>query len=165
MKHLLLTVPLVLSACAIPLPFGRNAEPQVPVIVRAADSETIRPVGRPVRGVAPIGTSGARDAASLDRTSAAERQAALAPPPARTTILGETLASLGSPAEQGFWLRTGLVQSAQAGRVSLPNGRSVAVELRPSGQPAGSGSQLSLAAFRALEVPLTQLVTLRVQAE
>ncbi|MFN4058726.1 MAG: D-galactarate dehydratase [Roseinatronobacter sp.] len=133
--------------------------------MQAPDADTIRPVLRPDRATTPIGRAGARDAASLDRTTASERQAALAPPATRTISLGETLAALGNPTEQGFWLRTGLVQSVRQGRVEVQGGKSVAVELRPSGEAASAGSQLSLAAFRALEVPLTQLVNVRVMAE
>ena len=111
------------------------------------------------------GTAGARTASALDTTSAAQRAQALTIPATGGTALGQTLATLGSPTEQGFWLRTGLVTRVQPGRVILPDGRGVAVELRPSGQPAGAGSQLSLAAFRALELPLTQLVTVAVSTE
>jgi len=47
------------------------------------------------------------------------------------------------------------------GRVEDPaTGRSVAVELRPSGGVQGSGSQISLAAMRLLDLPLTALVEL-----
>ena len=129
------------------------------------DATTLRPAPRPDRSAALPGTTGARTASALDTTSAAERAQALRTAAPGGTALGQTLATLGSPTEQGFWLRTGLVTRVQQGRVTLPDGRGVAVELRPSGQPAGAGSQLSLAAFRALEVPLTQLVTLRVVGE
>jgi hypothetical protein len=161
MKHLLL-LPLILSACALPL--SRTAPaPSEPVLT--PDTDTTRPLPRPDARAAPLGTSGARTAATLDQTTPAQRAAAVAPPATGARVLGETLAALGSPTEQGFWLRTGLVERVQQGRVELAGGRSVAVELRPSGQPAGAGSQLSLAAFRALEVPLTQLVTVRVLGE
>jgi len=80
--------------------------------------------------------------------------------------LGTTLASLGSPTEQGLWLRTGLVTRVEPGRVvRTDGGGALRVELRPSGAPPGAGSQLSLAAFRALDVPLTQLLPLEVFAE
>jgi hypothetical protein len=161
MKNLLL-VPLILSACALPL----SRTPPAPIVpVLTPDTDTTRPLPRPDARPAPLGASGARTAAALDQTTAAERAAAIARPASGARVLGETLAALGSPTEQGFWLRTGLVERVQQGRVEVAGGRSVAVELRPSGQPAGAGSQLSLAAFRALEVPLTQLVTVRVLGE
>jgi hypothetical protein len=161
MKHLLL-LPLILSACASPL-LRMAPAPSVPVLM--PDTDTTRPLPRPDARPAPLGTSGARTAATLDQTTPAQRAAAVAPPATGARLLGETLAALGSPTEQGFWLRTGLVDRVQQGRVEVAGGKGVAVELRPSGQPAGAGSQLSLAAFRALEVPLTQLVTLRVVGE
>lgn len=171
-----LTIPalFVLGACAaLPLPGNRAPLADgVNVAVRDADDTTIRPEARPGTSLtaarpapaAGLGRGG-QSADALDRTSAAERAAATAAPAARTQLLGETLANLGAPAETGFWLRTGLVTQPRQGRVEGPGGQSVRVELRPSGGPAGSGSQLSLAAFRALELPLTQLVSLRVFAE
>ncbi len=153
----------VLAACGLTSPFSR-APTAAAVAVQTPDGDTTRPQNRPVAGQV-LGTGGARSADALDRTSDAQRAAALAPPATGGAALGETLAALGSPSEQGFWLRTGLVDRVRSGRVSVPGGGSVAVELRPSGQPVGAGSQLSLAAFRALNLPLTQLVTLTVAAE
>jgi hypothetical protein len=161
MKHLLL-LPLILSACASPL-LRTAPAPSVPVLT--PDTDTTRPLSRPEARPAPLATTGARTASTLDQTTPAERAAALTRPATGARLLGETLAALGSPTEQGFWLRTGLVERVQQGRVEVAGGKGVAVELRPSGQPAGAGSQLSLAAFRALEVPLTQLVTIRVLGE
>ena len=137
----------------------------VNVAVSPADAATPRPQARPGSTAAGLGSAGLRPE-QLDQTSATERAAALAPPAARTQFLGETLASLGSPADPGLWLRTGLVTSATAGRIELAQGEgSLRVELRPSGAAAGGGSQLSLAAFTTLNLPLTQLVALRVYAE
>ncbi|TVP72341.1 MAG: D-galactarate dehydratase [Rhodobacteraceae bacterium] len=147
---------------------GRGAPAEaVDVAVLAPEDETTRPQARPAAasGVAGLGAGGLRPDA-LDQTTAEERRVALAPPAARTELLGETLAALGSPGEGGIWLRTGLVTRVQQGRVELQQGTgSLRVELRPSGAPAGAGSQLSLAAFTTLGVPLTQLVGLRVYAE
>ncbi len=137
------------------------------IAVMAPGEETMRPQARPsaTSPVQNVGAGGVRPEA-LDQTSAAERSAALAPPAARTELLGETLASLGSPGEAGHWLRTGLVTRVQQGRIELRQSTgSLRVELRPSGAPAGAGSQMSLAAFTTLGVPLTQLVGLRVYAE
>lgn len=165
-----LVSPLVFGGCAQLSGFGRSAG-EVPgereVSVLSPDDATLRPVARPGGGApaAGLGRAGQRPE-SLDQTSAEERAAALAPPAARTQLLGETLASLGSPAESGLWLRTGLVTRVTQGRIELPDGSgSLRVELRPSGAVAGSGSQLSLSAFTTLGLPLTQLVSLRVYAE
>ncbi len=80
-------------------------------------------------------------------------------------MLGRTLASLGDPSRPGLWLRTGLVDTARKGTVTLANDDAqVAVELRPADTAPGAGSQMSLAAFRALGVPLTELVAVRVMA-
>ena len=53
-------------------------------------------------------------------------------------------------------METPLVAELVMGRVEH-DGNSVNVELRPSGGESGSGSQISLAAMRLLEVPLTDL--------
>ena len=130
------------------------AVPEVPVsVIHTPGDDVTRPEPRPL----------GRSAAALDTTSAAERAAAMAGS-AGGRVLGETLASLGAPGEGGFWLRTGLVSREQPGRVVTADGASVAVELRPSGREAGSGSQISLAALRALGLPLTRLAPLTVRA-
>lgn len=165
----LIVLPLILAGCSQFPGFGRGgggAETAAPS-VQNPDDETTRPQSRPADGTAAqsLGAGGLRPEA-LDQTSADERAAALAPPAARTQLLGETLASLGSPAETGLWLRTGLVTRVTQGRVELQQGTgSLRVELRPSGAPAGSGGQLSLSAYTTLRLPLTQLVGLRVYAE
>lgn len=93
--------------------------------------------------------------------------AAVAPPapatPAAAGRLGTTVASLGSPTAGGLWLETALVDAPTQGRVEY-NGKSVTVQLRPSGGEPGSGSQISLEAMRALGAPLTGLPELAVFA-
>ncbi len=158
--------PTLLGCAQLP-GFSRSAEPpaQTEIAVQATDAETLRPQARPDRGVRTLGAAGLRPEA-LDQTSAEERAAALAPAATRTQLLGETLASLGNPADPGLWLRTGLVTRVTQGRIELKQGNgSLNIELRPSGAPAGGGSQLSLAAFTSLGLPLTQLVDLHVYAE
>jgi hypothetical protein len=141
---------LTLAGCsADSFPFGRGAPP---VTATEARADTPRPEARPAALRPP---AGARTADQFDTTTAAERAAAAAPA-AASRQLGTTIASLGSPAEAGFWLKTPLVTSPTPGRVVL-EAASVNVELIPSGAAAGSGSQLSLAAFRVLGVPLTSL--------
>ena len=61
--------------------------------------------------------------------------------------------ALGSPAEQGFWLKTALVSVAGKGRVVTASGASVAVDLLPT----EGAALLSLAAFRALGLSLTDV--------
>jgi len=121
------------------------------------------PVAAP-RGLPPLkpaprtgafGPQYARSASALDRASEGERAAALARPAAGAE-LGRVVVSLGSPTEAGFWLRTALVKTDRPGTVRLAGGRTVNVDLRP---PAGSGggAQLSLSAYRALGLGLTDL--------
>lgn len=129
----------------------------------AAGPETPRPVARPDPARAP---TGARTAEAFDTTTAAERAAARAAPATGTRVLGTTIATLGSPADPGFWLRTPLVDTPMRGVVVHPDsGARLGLELRPSGGAPGSGSQLSLPAFRAMNLPLTSLPELRVAAE
>lgn len=105
---------------------------------------------------------GARTAEQLDTTTEAERAAAVAeadaPAGAAEERLGTTVASLGDPADPGFWIATPLVAQARPGRVVYPaTGEAALVELRPAGGPASGGSRLSLPAMRALGAPLTGL--------
>jgi hypothetical protein len=100
----------------------------------------------------------------FDTTTAEDRAAALAQPASATvSLLGTTIVSLGPPTDPGIWIETPLVSAVQMGRVDYaPAGTSVAIELRPSGGAAGSGSQISLAAMRLLEIPLTALAEVSV---
>jgi hypothetical protein len=146
----ILCAALVLTGCSsLPPPIGRAA-PTVTATEAVAD--TPRPEARPAALRPP---AGARTVEQFDTTTAAERAAAAAPA-AASRQLGTTIASLGSPAEAGFWLKTPLVTVETPGRVVLGS-VSVNVDLIPSGAAPGSGSQLSLAAFRLLGVPLTSL--------
>jgi hypothetical protein len=122
-------------------------------------------VGTGPEGAAPVAAAppaGAQTAAALDTTTAAQKAAALAaPPPAGERSLGQAAVSLGNPAEPGFWLRGGLVSVAGKGRVVTAGGQSVAVDLIP-----GEGAaQLSLPAFRALGLALTDLPQVTVFAQ
>jgi hypothetical protein len=112
----------------------------------------------------PPPPASARTVDQFDTTSAEDRAAALAlPQPIGERSLGITIASLGSPTDPGIWLKTPLVATLTPGRVEYL-GKSVNLELRPSGGPAGSGSQISLAAMRLLDAPLTGLPELTVFA-
>jgi hypothetical protein len=108
--------------------------------------------------VAPLPKPTARSAEEFDTTTPEQRAAAAeAPPAASETRLGTTIASLGDPTDPGFWVKTPLVAAPARGRAEAGNGRSVQVELIPSGGDAGAGSQISLPALRLLELPLTDL--------
>lgn len=161
---------LVLSACAGVFPLRPDrAAPSGPVAVTLDPGpEVLRPQPRggtaAPSAAAPLRPRG-RTADALDTTTPAQRAAATQA--ARSTQgarLGETLAGLGNPAEAGFWLVTGLVDRPRQGRLVAASGAAVAVELRPSGGAPGGGSRISLAALRALDLPLTDLATLQVFA-
>lgn len=132
--------------------FGRAA-PEAPVAA---------PVAAPVPQRMP-GAAGGQSAAALDTTTQAERAAAVAvvAAPSGAKDLGKVRVSLGSPAEAGFWLKGDIVPAPGKGRVTTASGQSVAVDLRP-----GVGAaQLSLPAFRALGLGLTDLPEVTVTAE
>ncbi|PRY80241.1 hypothetical protein CLV80_10192 [Yoonia maritima] len=99
--------------------------------------------------------------AQFDTTTEDERAAAVTQVTTAETRLGVSIASLGSPADPGIWLKTPLVDELSKGRI-VYNGASVNVELRPSARAPGSGSQISLAAMRLIEAPLTSLPELEV---
>ncbi len=171
LKHphiFLLTALMAISGCSSVASFLRSSDraPEsagIDISAQSPDSTTPRPAPR--AGSVPLGSAGLRPE-QLDQTSPAERAAALAPSGAQGQLLGQTLASLGSPADPGIWLRTGLVTQVVQGRIEvIGGGGNLRVELRPSGSAPGGGSQLSLAAFSALGIPLTQLVDLRVFAQ
>lgn len=93
-------------------------------------------------------------AASLDKTTAEEKAAALAAPAkGGERELGRVVVALGPPADQGIWLSSALVKEKAQGRIVTAAGRSLAVELRPG----TGGALLSLAAFQALGLSLTDL--------
>jgi hypothetical protein len=123
------------------------------------------PLRAPMRdGVPP--PAEAATAEDFDTTTPEERAAAAATDETEgARRLGTTVASLGDPADPGFWIETPLVTEARRGRLEYPaNGKTVQVELRPSGGASGSGSRVSLPALRMLEAPLTGLPELVVFA-
>lgn len=77
-------------------------------------------------------------------------------------ILGFAVASLGDASIPGLWMETPLVSTEGPGRVVGPDGRTVAVTLRPSGGGPGTGSRLSLQAMQALGIDLAALPTVTV---
>ncbi|RDC73393.1 hypothetical protein DLJ49_07430 [Rhodovulum sp. 12E13] len=135
------------------------------------DESAARPVAvapPPGAAASPGAAAGAPPASAVtveefDTTTPEERAAAAAPTAGGEDALGTTVASLGSPAEPGFWAETPLVSAVRPGRLTNPaTGASVQVELRPSGGAPGSGSRVSLPAFRVLGAPLTALPELTV---
>ena len=135
------------SGCSVLDRFGPKSGGTPVPEVQAAPEPTAPPP-------APLGGAGSATAATLDQTTTAEKKEALtAPPAAGEAALGRVAVSLGNPAEQGFWLRTTLVSVPGKGRVETAGGQSVAVDLLPG----ETGAQLSLAAFRALGLSLTDL--------
>ncbi len=151
---------LVLAGCAqIGLPPHQGAPGSGPAPA-AAPETAITPAA-----IAPPPPAAARTVDEFDTTTPEQRAAAAAAGTGGGRLLGETVAALGDPAEPGFWLVTPLVDAPARGRiVSVETGRAAEVDLRPSGGAAGSGSEVSLAALRLLEVPLTSLPVLRVFA-
>lgn len=75
--------------------------------------------------------------------------------------MGKTAVALGNVTEPGFWLRSALVKTPGSGRVVTAGGATIAVDLIP-----GTGAaQLSLAAFRALNLSLTDLPEVTIFAQ
>ncbi len=154
MRWLTLIPLLALAACSTPSFQGLFPQPlQEPV---AAPAPTLDPAPPPP----PPET--ARTVDEFDTTSAEDREEAIAVSAAATDeTLGTTLGTLGSPTEPGIWLKTPLVTALRPGRVTY-QGQTINIELRPSGGAAGSGSQISLAAMRLLNAPLTGVLSLTV---
>ena len=131
--------------------------------VNAPDAGTIRPQARPDPSQTARPPAGAQTAEAFDTTTAAEKAAAQSGADGRD--LGVTIASLGAPTEPGFWLKTPLVSAAGKGRVLYPiSGKSAQVDLIPLDGAPTAGSQMSLAAMRLIDAPLTGLPEIRVFA-
>jgi len=164
---------LMLAGCSLSL-FKRKP-PEIPICdpaksacvpVNTPTEDTVRPQHRAGMTSTAKGLVEGRSAAILDKSTEAEKRAALAVQPAAERELGKTVASLGDVGRQGFWLLTPLVSKESEGRVVwADNGNSVNVTLIPKGGEVSSGSQISLAAMRALEIPLTTLANLIVFAK
>lgn len=147
---------IVLSACAQgPLAGLRPADAVTPAVAPPAAPLPV-----------PIPKPAARTVEDFDTTTAAQRAAAAKPAPGAETRLGATVASLGNPADPGFWLRTPLARAETPGRIEhAATGASAQVTLLPMpGAAAGAGSRISLPALRLLGLPLTALPELVVYA-
>lgn len=125
------------AAIDVPQPAGSNAGHAVPAEARTIDD--------------------------FDTTSQTERLDAQNVEASIERDLGTTIASLGSPTEPGFWLKTPLVDAPGKGRVDFQNtGKSVEVDLIPIDGPKTAGSRMSLAALRLLDAPLAGLPEVQV---
>lgn len=162
-----LVLPLLLAACGSPSmtklnPFARpEPVPVAPVIDAVPDPEpraTLDPTPPPPP------PARARTVEQFDTTTAEDRAEALAvkPEPAAERKLGTEVASLGAPTDPGIWVKTPLVKTLNPGRVEVKGtGKSANIELR-----AGTGgTQISLAAMRLLDIPLTDLPELVIYAK
>ena len=152
---------------------GRPKSPPESVESTGEQGETgMRPAARPTSlATTPLASPkparSARTAEQFDTTTNEQRAEAVeaTAPAGAERKLGQTVGSLGNPAEPGFWLKTPLVSKPQKGRVVYPSsGKSVAVDLIPIDGPKTAGSRVSLAALRLLGAPLTGLPDLIVYA-
>lgn len=161
----MLCVPIVLAACGSPSlsPIsGLGGGKPVPAV--ASDRVVTPPVETLDPTPPPPPPPRARTAQQFDTTSAEDRAAALdvKPPTPQERKLGVTVASLGSPADPGIWVKTPLVKSLVMGRVEVvATGKSANIELRPG----TGGTQISLPAMRLLNVPLTDLPEIAIYAK
>jgi hypothetical protein len=139
---------LALSGCAL---FQKTAE--APGSITGPAEPAPATEFAPAVATAALG-SRAMSAEALDKTTVEEKAAALAAPASGgERELGKVVVALGPPAEQGIWLATSLVSEKASGRIVTAAGKSLAVELRP-----GTGAALlSLSAFQALGLSLTEL--------
>ena len=138
---------LTLAACTDAQMTPKSA-PGTPAAADATPATSLVPNAP----AAPPPSAGATTVEQFDTSSAGGEK-----------LLGTSIGSLGSPTDPGFWAVTPLVKSATQGRlVHAPSGASVKVELRPMDAEPGAGTQISLPAFRALGLPLTDLPELEV---
>ncbi len=158
----------VLAGCVLTLPRLPGSRPaqQATCVGNAcptamvAGKDTPHPRARPARGGA---AGGAADAGR--QAPVVAPVIATVPGPTAEITLGRTIASLGDVTQPGFWLKTPLVSRPRPGRVAwAQGGNSVAVTLIPIPGDKGAGSRISLAAMKAMEIPLTALPELIVHA-
>ena len=145
----LVSLSLALTGCSV---FERDAAPADP---RMATEFA------PAVSTTALGAAGHAPAA-LDKTSDAEKAAALSAPAAGGEVaLGKAVAALGPPAQAGLWVESALIKAPGQGRVVAPNGQSLALELRPG----SGGALLSLSAYQALGIALTDLPEIAIYAK
>lgn len=157
MKRLIpLLCVLTLAGCAGEGLFDRRVGNAAPASSVAPSATPDMPgVTDPMPDTSAVGTGNPFQAGIVNPDEDGGPAAATTPSDGR---LGNTVASLGDPGEDGFWLKTPLVSAPTPGRVVyVASGRSVQVELRPLDGAAGGGSEISMAAMRLLDAPLTGL--------
>ncbi|MGL4320563.1 MAG: D-galactarate dehydratase [Paracoccaceae bacterium] len=138
-------IALTLSGCALFAPASVDVPPETVAPAVAAPP--------PNPGGSVLGENG-QSAEALDTSTAEDiAEATAAPEPAGERELGRVVVALGSPAEQGFWIKTQLAAAPGKGRVVTEDGQSVNVDLLPG----TGGALLSFAAFRQLGLSLTDL--------
>lgn len=163
MRHVFLSVSLValLGGCALV-----QVPEEVAPVERADGEGPLRPNARPeTLNTTPAARppANARTVEQFDTTSADEKKAAAAAAEEKAAsgegrALGRTVASLGNAAEPGLWIKTPLVSAPAKGRVvHAKTGKAVELDLIPLDGPKTAGSQLSLAALRVIDAPLTDL--------
>ncbi len=115
------------------------------------------PVLRPNPSTTAPVNPNATTPAQFDTTTAADRTAAQSVA-GSGQHLGRSIASLGNPAEPGFWVKTTLVETPSSGRIVWRDtGQDIAVDLLPIPGAPTAGSEISLAAMRLLGMDLTGL--------
>jgi hypothetical protein len=152
MRHLALfpVIALALSGCAL---FQTEGSGERPGSITGPSEPQPATEFAPAVATTALGAR-ATSAAALDKTTAEEKAAALAAPATGgERELGKVVVALGPPAEQGIWLSTALVTEVAQGRIETAAGKSLTLELRPG----TGGALLSLAAFQALGLSLTEL--------
>lgn len=126
---------------------------------QAASSAPV-PAAEPVTG-APLDATGGALAVpeDVEKDMVAEAEA-----PAASSIFTGTeqvVASLGDPSVPGLWMETSLVGAEQQAVLRSASGAEVQVTLKPAVN--GGSARVSIAAMRALGLPLTELVELQVR--
>lgn len=145
-----------------PTPTPVAPEPAVaPVAAPVAAPATMLPAAPAAEGAITTGPLIATPPDLLDQTTAQQRASALTAGTGEGDELGQVVVSLGSPTDQGIWLKSSLVTVPQKGRVVTDQGAALILDLIP----ATGAAQLSLAAYRALGLPLTGLPTVTVYGE
>lgn len=146
---------MILSGCDLSAPN---------VMQKAENPAEPAPTAPPEPIKTVIQNTGDRVSASkLDVASAQERKDAVkAVAKSALTSRGTAVASLGNPAETGFWAKTSLVTKQTEGQIKYAQtGQTVNVTLIPR-DGGGDGVELSLSAMRTLGAPLTGLPTVEV---
>lgn len=154
-----------LTACGDSAALMKDMVPgKQPRVAAAPPTSVQAETAAQARAARPLPSGASSTAEALDTTSKAQRVAAKSAPAASTSEreLGRAVASLGDPADPGFWASTRLVDKVTQGRLVDPaTGKSAKVELRPG----NGGLKVSLAAFRVLGAGLADLPELKVYAQ